>query len=305
MSTVRMGTSSAPVRSVADRTYGAQDRLPRYLTPLRYPGGKQRLGAFFASTLETNGLLGSDYIEPFAGGAGVALYLLRSGAVASIHLNDVDRSVFALWYAVARLNEALCARLRRTPVNVKEWDEQKQVQREKESAPLLDLGMSTLFLNRTNRSGILRGGMIGGRAQAGKWRLDVRFNKAALIERIMSLRHYTRHIHVSRLDAAGLLRTGVAMRPRAFCYLDPPYVRKSPDLYLSHYTNDDHALLARAVKDWIPGPWIITYDDCAHVRSLYATYSIRKYSLAYTADRRRFGRELMILPRNLQAPIVP
>src|SRR5690606_17713457 len=127
-------------------------------------------------------LIGARYLEPFAGGAGVGLFLLQSGLVESVVLNDLDRSIYAFWYAVTRRNGALRKLVARTPITVREWDRQKAVQREKSSAPLLELGFSTLYLNRTNRSGILRAGMIGGREQAGNWGLDARFNKTVVIE---------------------------------------------------------------------------------------------------------------------------
>jgi DNA adenine methylase len=188
---------------------------------LRYPGGKQRLGKFFSRVLALNRLVGGAYVEVFAGGAGVALYLLRNQLVDSIHLNDIDRSVYAFWYAVTKHNAKLCKMIAKTPVTIYEWDRQKQIQRAKSTAPLLELGFSTLFLNRTNRSGILRAGIIGGRCQSGQWKLDARFNKETIKERISSVRPLTQRIHITCMDALAFL-SSEKWQQKTLIYLAKP-----------------------------------------------------------------------------------
>jgi DNA adenine methylase len=274
----------------------------RYITPLRYPGGKQRLGKFFAEVVRRNGLSGGAYYEPFCGGAGVGLYLLVNGIVSSIHINDIDRSIYAFWYAVTKHTERLCELISRIPVNVREWDKQREVQRHKGTAKLFDLGFSTLFLNRTNRSGILRAGMVGGRAQTGRWKLDARFNRDALIERVRTIGRLAARIQVTQEDAESLIHRGRKAFPKeSLIYLDPPYVLKSADLYLSKYKHQNHADLARAVKT-LRSPWIITYDDCPLVRELYSGERKRVYRLSYSADTFRYGSEVLIASPNLRVP---
>ena len=276
----------------------------RYPTPLRYPGGKQRLGSFFAHLVSLNGLVGSRYLEPFAGGAGVGLYLLQHGLVESICLNDFDRAIFAFWFAVTRRNAALCRLIERTPITIDEWDRQKEVQRNKRNAPLLELGFSTFFLNRTNRSGILRAGMIGGRQQKGQWRLDARFNKTRIAQRISALHPFASRISVACMDAVDFLSTAAAARSRqkTLVYLDPPYFVKGRDLYLNRYTSEDHSSLAAFVKEKLACSWILTYDNVPAVRRLYRHYRMRSYRLDYTADTRRQGREVMVFSPELATP---
>src|SRR5207245_5212711 len=112
-------------------TYDKDALLPsrviaRYPTPLRYPGGKQRLGHFFAQLLRRNNLVGSDYLEPFAGGAGVGLYLLQGGLVNSIRLNDADRSIYAFWLSATRWKDALRNMIELMTITVGEWGRQKE-----------------------------------------------------------------------------------------------------------------------------------------------------------------------------------
>jgi DNA adenine methylase len=221
----------------------------RYPTPLRYPGGKGRLGGFFAKLLSDNSLVGSRYLEPFAGGAGVGLYLLRSGLVESICLNDLDRAIYALWYAVTRRNVALRRLVERTSISVDEWDRQRDVQRDKKSAPLLELGFSTLFLNRTNRSGILRAGMIGGRNQKGRWGLDARFNKRAVIQRIAALHPYVSRMSIDCMDAVDFLAaTAGRSTTKTFAYMDcrSPELDRRPPLILWLSAGQDNACWLRS-----------------------------------------------------------
>ena len=88
-----------------------------------------------------------------------------------------------------------------TPVTLPNWDKQKRVQQNKQHETLLSVGFSTFFLNRTNRSGILNAGMIGGRAQTGAWQLDARFNKGELIERIQRIAQRKDQIELYNEDA--------------------------------------------------------------------------------------------------------
>lgn len=276
----------------------------RYPTPLRYPGGKQRLGPFFARLLQRNDLISPHYFEAFAGGAGVAMYLLKKGLVKSVSLNDLDRSVYAFWYAATQRNSALCRMIERAKVTVPEWDRQKEVQRNKESASLLELGFSTLFLNRTNRSGILRAGMIGGRDQAGLWKIDARFDRVNIAARVSSLREFSSRISVHCLDAMEFVDFASRRRwRRKLIYLDPPYFEKGDDLYLNRYTLADHSALAASVRA-LTFDWVLTYDDVPAVGALYKGLSRRKFELGYSADSRRDGRELMLRSPRLKLPTV-
>lgn len=131
--------------------------------------------------MEVYDLQGGTYIEPYAGGASVALSLLYEGYARHIKINDKDRSIFAFWHAVLNDTEELCRRIQDTPVTMETWQAQREVQRQKETADLLILGFSTFFLNRTNRSGILSGGVIGGKEQTGNYLMDARYNNHDLI----------------------------------------------------------------------------------------------------------------------------
>jgi DNA adenine methylase len=272
-------------------------------TPLRYPGGKTRLTGYVQSVMENNGLVDGHYVEPFAGGAGIAMSLLFLEYAGEVHLNDIDRSVYAFWHSVVNNASEFCERIESTPVTVEEWENQKAVQANRSRAKLIDLGFSTFFLNRTNRSGILAAGIIGGRGQNGKWKIDARFNKPELVARVKRIARYKDRIHLYRKDACEFL-AGIApvIPERSLVYLDPPYYVKGQDLYVNFYEHEDHAEIAEFVKNELDRPWMVSYDDVPQIRALYAGMRRREYALEYSAAERYEGKEVMFFSDHLSIP---
>src|SRR4030067_1583777 len=153
-------------------------------SPLRYPGGKGKVADYFKQIYKENLLYDGVYVDPYAGGASVALSLLFNEYASKIIINDIDRSIFAFWYSVLNKTDRFCRLIKDIPLTIDTWEAQKKIQEEKNRHGLLKVGFSTFFLNRTNRSGILGAGVIVGRQQTGKWKIDARYNKAELINRI-------------------------------------------------------------------------------------------------------------------------
>ncbi|MBP7467068.1 MAG: DNA adenine methylase [Thauera sp.] len=259
----------------------------RYVTPLRYPGGKARLGPWLAQLMRHNRISGGWYVEPYAGGAGAALFLLTRGYVDHIVINDLDPVVHAFWWAVLNDTEALLALLAETPVTLESWERQRGIHASPDAHSLTQLGFATFFLNRTNRSGILTGGVIGGRDQTGPYMLDARFNKDELARRIRRIASLRRHISLYREDALDLIDGIEAELPaRSLTYLDPPYYHKANRLYRNHYKPDDHARIAEAVVQ-IRTPWVVTYDNCTEIREIYKGVSSTEFSLHYSTSKQR------------------
>jgi DNA adenine methylase len=276
----------------------------RYHSPLRYPGGKGKLTPFLQRVLDHNALHDIDYAEPYAGGAGVALGLLYSEYARRIHINDADRSIYAFWYAVLNHSAAFCSRVLSCVLDVDEWRRQRDVQTEKEHASLLDLGFSTFYLNRTNRSGIVgSGGVIGGLEQSGKWRIDARFNRFDLVDRIRRVASYRSRISVHCLDALDFLALCAGELPsQSFAYLDPPYfVKGQRKLYANYYRVDDHAAVAEALEG-CPWPWVISYDAAPEIIKLYQAHRRLSYNIDYSAAGRYEGAEVMFFSPDLTIP---
>lgn len=280
--------------------------MNRHFSPLRYPGGKGRLARFVHRVFEKNNLLDGHYVEPYAGGAAVAISLLTLEYAACIYLNDISTAVYLFWKAVLKDTEALCKKISDKRVTVEEWKRQRNVQQHLREHSRLEVAYSTFFLNRTNRSGIIDGGgMIGGWNQKGKWKLDARFNSKELIGRIQTIATYSNRIRLFNQDAEHFLSAITPdLPPKTLIYLDPPYFRHGHGLYENRYTPGDHARLARLVKNRLPGKWIISYDDHPEIRNEYRGCKRLAYTLPYTAARRYQGSEVMFFGPDLAIPSV-
>lgn len=273
--------------------------MPATYTPLRYPGGKSKLGAYLASIMRTNRLVDASYAEPYAGGAGAGLHLLFRGYASRLYLNDIDRGVVAFWRAALHHTERFARRIEKIPLTVPEWDCQKEVLHTERMG--FDLGFAFFYLNRTNRSGIMNGGIIGGRNQEGEWRIDARFNRRELAERVRALSSLRRQISVTREDALEFLG-GLPTKKKVLTYLDPPYYGKGKKLYPNFYTPNDHIAIAKCLRSY-PNPWVLTYDACDEVRTLYRARTVLESELSYSAREVRRGHELVIFGPGVKQPL--
>ncbi|MCP4355454.1 MAG: DNA adenine methylase [Proteobacteria bacterium] len=273
-----------------------------FYSPLRYPGGKGKLSGYVKLIIEQNKLYDGVYLEPFAGGAGIALDLLFSEYVGSIYINDFDRSVYAFWHSIVNNAEAFIERINEVPVTIDEWYKQKGIQKSKETAELFELGFSTFFLNRANRSGILKGGAIGGLKQSGEYKIDARFNKENLISRIQRIHNYKNRIKVFNKDALDIIKDVIPTLPEnSLTYFDPPYFVKGHQLYINFYKEDDHRQLSEAIAG-VKKHWIVSYDNVDEIKSLYKGFRKTIYDLNYNAGRVTKGSEVMFFSDGLKIP---
>lgn len=258
-----------------------------FVTPLRYPGGKGRLGVWLAELIRHNGLEDGTYIEPYAGGAGAAVFLLVNNHVQRIVINDADPVIYAFWWAVLNEHERLIEKIRSTPVSMDSWIKQKEIIDDGDINDLTQLGFSTFFLNRTNRSGIITGGVIGGKKQTGKYKIDARYNKENLINRIRRISALNDKIELHNLDAIELItHNNIETNNDSLIYLDPPYYNKGSQLYTNFYNPEDHASIADKVRN-IKTPWLVTYDNCEQIRKLYQDESGVEFALHYSTHMTR------------------
>jgi len=226
-----------------------------HFTPLRYPGGKAKLAAYVKEIICTNKLCDGEYVEPYAGGAAIALELLFQEYVSQIRINDVSRHVYAFWKSVLDDTEELCRLVKNTRLSVPSWDRQKRIFANPADHDDTQLGFATFFLNRTNRSGILNGGIIGGRDQAGEWKIDARYNVPELIFRIESIAKMKSRIRLTRCDAISFLRRGLPQWPKkTLLYLDPPY-------YNQGTTTTGLRIMRRLPRLW-PPRWMVIPGLC-------------------------------------------
>lgn len=273
-----------------------------YPSPLRYPGGKKKLATFITDAVIENDIQGGTYVEPFVGGAGVALHLLFREYVNDIIINDIDRSIYAFWFSILNHTDDLCKLISDTPVTIEEWEKQKLIQSQKDEVDLLSLGFSTFFLNRTNRSGIINGGIIGGKNQSGKWKMDARYNKKDLIKRIQKIALYKSRIQLYNKDAIDFVNTiSPILNDRALIYFDPPYYNQGSALYSNHYTHADHEELSRFIQG-LKCKWILTYDYTPNIIGMYRNVEKRLLILNYTAAKKTKGNEMIAFSNGFTVP---
>jgi DNA adenine methylase len=274
-----------------------------YSSPLRYPGGKGKIANFIKQIFEKNLLLDGYYVEPYAGGASVALSLLFDEYTSKIVINDFDRSIYAFWHSVLNETDILCKLIFDTEVNIENWRIQRNLQRGKEQESLLSLGFSTFFLNRTNRSGIINAGVIGGINQNGTYKIDARFNKKDLINRIQRIARYKERIMLYNMDAVDLIKTISSELPeKTLIYFDPPYYVKGKDLYVNHYKHKDHVLVSEIIKGITTHKWIVSYDNTPQIKKLYNNIRKQEYKLSYSAINASIGNEVMFFHKDLYVP---
>ena len=263
----------------------------RSASPLRYPGGKWRFTPFFNNFISRNFDKPPLYIEPYAGGASLALSLLFDNKVSGVWLNDLDPAIYACWYSILHESDRFCEALERIPVTLGERQKQKAIYAQGLARGTFELGFSTFFLNRTNHSGILNGGVIGGVAQLGTWKIDARFHRTELIRRVQRVAEYRKRIKLTCLDAAILIK-GLRQASNCLVYLDPPYVSAGKALYMNAYKESDHALVRQAVGR-LNRKWIVSYDSVPLVKKLYRQYRVRGVELVHTARVAKLGHEVL------------
>ena len=272
-------------------------------SPLRYPGGKSKIAPLIRLIIEKTGSSDITYIEPFAGGAGVALSLLIEGVVDQVVINDYDKAIYSFWRALKEAPQELIDLIEHTPLTIDEWKHQKDIYSTQNKRYSVELGFAAFYLNRTNRSGILSAGAIGGYNQTGNYGMDARFNRDALIGRIQEIAKYKSQIVVYNKEIRSFI-SGVIPKyqANAFVYFDPPYFENGQRLYKNFFSPTDHTDIALSIINGVNCPWVITYDDVPELRGIYSNYVQRRYNLNYSAANKGKGSEIIIFKDSYLLP---
>lgn len=269
--------------------------MAKSLSPLRYPGGKSKIYEKVKFLIERNAMGNRTYVEPFAGGFGIGISLLCDNVVQSAVLNDIDSHIYHFWYSVFYSTDDLLKKIVDTPITTEERDKQKAVYEDSDADALSD-GFATLFLNRVNFSGVIKGGPIGGLKQSGVYKLDCRFNKDEIKKRITDIALLKNRISLYNCDASDLIINHLEIQNNnVFFNIDPPYVVKGSRLYTNYFKEPDHRNLEQVITENLRDiPWVITYDDCELIRNIYKQYLMTEYDIQHSARVSVLGKELVI-----------
>lgn len=281
----------------------------RWLSPLRYPGGKGRMAAALAEVFQAQfGLLDVEiWVEPFAGGAGAGLHLLDRGVVGEVWLTEKNRSLAAFWRTATTNGDVLAARIRECQPDMDTWHASREVLTAAESSTAviadLDLAFAALVINRCSRSGMVnpRVGPIGGKHQNGRWHLRSRWNSDGLAERVEWIARMGNRVRVSEGDAIRCiteLNGSVGIEEELLLFVDPPYLVQGNRLYADGLSIDDHKNLAHALTN-CTARWLLTYDSDKRILGLYPGHRVLAYEIAHTANQRRVDEEYAVLSDNL------
>jgi DNA adenine methylase len=273
------------------------------LSPLRYPGAKRQLSGYIAESLRLNDYRPKLLVEPFAGGASVALQLLNDDLVDEVALGERDPLVASFWKVVFHDTDWLLEKLRRVTVSVTNWKRFKNGEWKTDR----ERALACIFLNRTSFSGILHrtAGPIGGRSQTSMYSIDCRFNRKTIIKRIEQAAKLEDRVRfVQCADWQSTLRRVQRLRLKAtdiFYYLDPPFFAKADRLYNYSFDDKEHIKLKTAVMKLKP-KWLLSYDAAPWIRQQYSLNGKgpRHVDLIYSGGRRE-ARELIV--SNL--PVLP
>lgn len=271
-------------------------------SPLRYPGGKTVLYEKVKNIINNNNLNNCTYIEPFAGGCGLALKLLINNDVNNIIINDYDYAIFCIWDSILNNTEEYISEIVNINVTLEEWNKQREVYINKNNYNKLQIAVATLFLNRTNVSGVIKGGPIGGKNQKGKYKIDCRFNKVALTNKILKISEYKNKIKLYNLEANEFIdKIILKVKQKNFTYLDPPYIQKGPALYKNFFKEENHITLSKIILEKLKRfNWIVTYDNNELVKKLYKNCNYEIFQLPYSAGNNKKGEEIIIYSNSLK-----
>ena len=276
-----------------------------FYSPLRYPGGKAKLAPFMEIIINNLGHKGGTYIEPFAGGAGIAIELLEKDIVNEIVINDLDKGIYSFWKAITTETDRFIRKIYDTPITIDEWKRQRIICNEDNKKYSFDLGFATFYMNRTNRSGIIKGGVIGGLDQKGIWKIDARFNKDELARRIIRIANKKNKIHIYNKDIASFLKKYCyKYEGNALIYFDPPYFEKGKQLYLNFFEYEDHIRIERLLRQIVKCDWIITYDDVLEIEKIYHGYNVKRFDLRYSVSSKRKASEIIIFKNSNMIPSI-
>ena len=274
-----------------------------FYSPLRYPGGKGKLTPFMEHMIDELGHRGGTYIEPFAGGAGIAIELLERDVVSRIVINDYDKGIWSFWKAILSETDRFIECLNQVPLSIEEWNHQRYICLNQNHTYSFELGFATFYMNRTNRSGIIKGGIIGGQNQTGNWKMDARFNRENLSKRISDIADRKKDIVLYNKDIGSFIKRFIyKYEDNALIYFDPPYFGKGKQLYKNALKLEDHERIERDIRSFVKADWIITYDDVPEIARIYNDYYIRRFDLNYSVSSKIRASELMIFKKGLRIP---
>ncbi|OWW18436.1 DNA adenine methylase [Noviherbaspirillum denitrificans] len=270
-------------------------------TPFRYPGSKSSFTKVIKDLIIYNGLEGKKLVEPYAGSAAVTLALLSEKVCSEAVISERDPLMYSFWKVAFEHPDKLIKKIKNVTVSLKTWHELQPLLKceEPSEEDEVQLAFAALFFNRTNFSGVLHSGPIGGQKQSSAYSIDCRFNKEDLIDKIKRLSDLADRVEVRYGDALDVI-TEYKRRTTSLFYVDPPYFIQGRKLYRHHYKLKDHVALSSSLKS-AKFNWILSYDSHDVIKGLYADHNHVHKAFQYSTKAPKKEDELLIT--TLEIPV--
>ena len=242
-------------------------------SPLRYPGGKTRAVRQILALIPPDI---TSICSPFLGGGSVEIACAQRGI--EVWAYDLFEPLVCFWQELLAQPSSLAKEVKKYhPLTKAEF----YLLQRNYSKLSSDLQKAAVFyvLNRASFSGItLSGGMSPGHP---------RFTETH-IENLCTF--YTSSFNVGLAD----YRDSLAQHPQHFLYLDPPYANgeKLYGVRGDMQEDFDHENLAKLLHN--RRGWILSYNDCARIRDLYAGFEFKVPHWTYGMNNGKSSNEVLI-----------
>jgi DNA adenine methylase len=283
---------------------------------IRYPGGKSKLCQQIIDKLSSYITPNTIYYEPFFGGGGIGLKLLKNPplksplgmryifypTISSIWINDKDIGISCLWTSVIKYAEKLKRKIIDFKPSVFDFYAFKRELLRLDRKPILeddivDIGFKKLAIHQISYSGLgtKSGGPLGGINQQSKYLIDCRWSPKYLCKKIDNFHTLFSNINIEQQyctnEDFGVLLNNA--NTNCLVYLDPPYYVKGNELYQCGFNENDHVRLSNMLRI-ANYKWLLSYDDCPEIRKLYWWANTESLSVNYTINTSNNKNELLI-----------
>lgn len=234
-------------------------------SPFRYPGGKTWFVPAFRQWMQSLNKKPEVLVEPFAGGATIALTAVCEGWTDHAVLIELDPDVAAVWQVITSGDAPLLAE------KILSFDlslDSVKSELSHVAKDTLHLAFQTVLRNRTFHGGILAAGAgLIKSGEAGKG-ISSRWYPQTLAKRFLALHVVRQRLTVLCSDALQSAQ-GYQRDSKCVFFIDPPYTAggKKAGRRLYSFFDLDHSELFRFCAN-IAGDFVMTYDNAAEVVAL-------------------------------------
>ncbi len=237
------------------------------LSVFRYPGGKTWFVPYLRLWLKSKHPRPQLLCEPFGGGGIIGLTCAAEKLSSSVHINELDPIVAAVWHTILSDDyEWLCNRITTFDLT---YDKVVEVL-STDTEDTKSRAFKTILRNRCGHGGILAegGGLLkhgeNGRGIASRW------YPTTLDRRIRTINAMKDRILFTQEDALEVIQKYSGDKSVSY-FVDPPYTAgkngKRAGKRLYRYSEIDHENLFQLMSE-VKGDYLITYDNDPEVLEL-------------------------------------